>query len=124
MGSCPHLFSITKGTSPPKYLRELFARQPGKAQTERIMVPAKTSSLLIAELEFEQTVIEEIRVNGNLFLRDATLSKGALVWVPAQPGDVVELTGYYVARASSPTDPWLRNLLIQEFLEQAVRMSS
>ena len=124
MGSCPHLFSITKGTSSPKYLRELFARRPGKAQTERIMVPAKTSSLLIAELEFEQTVIEEILVNGNLFLRDATLGKGALVWVPAQPGDVVELTGYYVTRASSPTDPWLRNLLIQEFLEQAAPMSS
>ena len=119
MGSCPHLFSITNGTGPPKYLRELFARQPGKAQTERIKVSADTDSLLIAELELEQTIIAEILVNGRPFLRNATLNKGALVWVPVQPGDVVELTGYYVARAASPTDPWLRNSLIQEFLEQA-----
>lgn len=124
MGSCPHLFSIMKATSPPKYLHELFARQSGKAQTERIIVSAETGSLLIAELEFEQTIIEEIRVNGNLFLRDATLSKGELVWIPVQPGDVVELTGLYVARATSPTDPWLRNLLIHEFIEQAAPRSS
>jgi HNH endonuclease len=119
MGSCPHLFSITNGTRPPKYLRELFARQPGKAQTERIKVSTDTDSLLIAELELEQTIIEEILVNGNPFMRNATLNKCALVWVPVQPGDGVEMTGYYVARAASPTDPWLRNSLIQEFLDQA-----
>ena len=75
MGSCPHLFSIGVGSPVPRYLRELFARQPGKAQTERIIVTAETSTLLIAELEFEQTIIEEIRVNGNPFLKNATLPK-------------------------------------------------
>lgn len=71
------------------------------------------------ELELEQTIIEEILVNGNPFLRNATLNKGALVWVPLQPGDGVEMTGHYVARAVSPRDPWLCNSLIQKFLDQA-----
>jgi len=88
-------------------------------QTERIKVSTDTDSLLIVELELEQTIIEEILVNGSPFLRNATLNKGALVWVPVQPSDVVEMTGHYGARAASPTDPWLRNSLIQEFLDQA-----
>lgn len=118
MGSCPHLFSMINGTSVPKYLGELFAQQPAEVQTERIIVSADTTAFLIAELEVEQTIIEEILVNGNSFLRNATLNKGAMVWIPVQHGDVVELTGYYVAQAVSQTDPWLRNSLIHEFLKQ------
>lgn len=67
MGSCPHLFAIQNGRATLKYLRELFARVPGKVETEHITVSTGTTALLIAELESEQTTIDSIRVNGKSF---------------------------------------------------------
>ena len=46
------------------------------------------------------------------------LEKGTEIWIPVQSGDVVELTGYYVAQVAGVTDPWLRNSLIYEFLKR------
>lgn len=118
MGSCPHLFSLQNGTGALKYLRELFARQPGNMQTERITVSTGTTALLIAELESERTIIDHIRVNGKSFSRSVILEKGAKIWIPVQSADVVELTGYYVTQVAGTTDPWLRNSLIYEFLKR------
>ena len=118
MGSCPHLFAMQNGRATLKYLRELFARVPGKMQVEHIIVSADTTTLLIAELESEQTTIDSILVNGKCISRSTILEKGGKIWIPVQSGDVVELTGYYVAQVAGATDPWLRNSLINEFLKQ------
>jgi len=124
MGSCPHLFAMQKSSATLKYLRELFARVPGKVQMEHIIVSSDTSALLIAELEPEQTTIDYIRVNGKYVSRSVILEKGTRIWIPVQLGDVVELAGYYVAQMAGTTDPWMRNSLIHEFLEQAAPISS
>ena len=60
-------FCNTKCRATLKYLRELFARVPGKVETEHITVSTGTTALLIAELESEQTTIDSIRVNGKSF---------------------------------------------------------
>lgn len=115
-GSCPHLFSYGCDGRSLRYLGELFARQPGSSMTERLVIPQGTAALLIAELETEQTTIEEIRINGQIHLSHLSLQKGDMVRLPGRPGDVIELSGYYTAGLTALPDPWVRNCLIHEFM--------
>jgi 5-methylcytosine-specific restriction endonuclease McrA len=117
-GSCPHLFSIRNGKW--LYCGELFARRPGNLEVEQIIVRKGTTALLICELELETTMIEEIRLNGQIIKDYLTLSTGEVVQIPVRHGDVVTLRGYYIARGSNPTDPWLRNSLIRNFVKSAI----
>ena len=115
-GSCPHLFATTPDSRFPRYLGELFARQAGRSQTERVIVPAGIRALVIAELETERTTIEEIRVNETRRISLVDLERGDVLWVPVEPGDVVDLRGYYTAAGETAPDPWLRNCIIGEFM--------
>jgi hypothetical protein len=113
-GSCPHLFSVRNGKL--FYCGELFAHRPGKLEVVQIIVRKGTTALLICELELETTMIEEIRLNEQIINDHVSLSTGEVVHIPVCHGDVVTLRGYYIARGSNPTDPWLRNSLIRNFV--------
>jgi hypothetical protein len=89
-------------------------------EVEQIIVRNGTTALLICELELETTMIEEIRLNGQIIKDYLTLSTGEVVQIPVRHGDVVTLRGYYIARGSNPTDPWLRNSLIRNFVKSAI----
>ena len=115
-GSCPHLFGCAVEGRSVRYLGELFARQPGRSQTERVIVPEGTTALLIAELEQESTTIERVRVNGRLYSSVIFLNKGDTVELAVRSGDAIELTGFYTARHSGLPDPWLRNSVVHEFM--------
>jgi hypothetical protein len=116
MGSCPHLFARCKNLMRLRYMRELFAQKPQELQTEQVIVSSEVDALLIAELEEEQTNIDEIRVNGETYLRGLLLEKGDSVWIPVQPGDIVELIGCYFRIVEGQINPWRRNTLVSEFL--------
>ena len=116
-GSCPHLFSIRSGRF--VYCGELFARQPGKFEVEQVIVGEGITALLICELELETTMIEEIRLNERIIKDHLTLTTDEVARIPVRHGDVVTLRGYYISRGSNPTDPWLRNSLIRNFVRQS-----
>jgi hypothetical protein len=113
-GSCPHLFFVRNGRL--VYRGELFARQPGKLEVEQIIVGEETTALLICELEMETTTIEEIRLNDRVIKNCLILNTGEVAHIPVRHGDVITIRGYYVARGSTPPDPWLRNLLVRNFV--------
>src|SRR6266849_3490341 len=122
-GSCPHLFACTADSHLPRYLGELFTRQAGGSQSEHLIVTGGIRALVIAELETESTTIEEIRVNGTRRTSLVHLERGDVLWVPVQPGDVVDLRGYYTAAGGTAPDPWLRNCIIGEFMMSASSFS-
>jgi len=118
MGSCPHLFfKDTNGTM--TYVRELFTKYPGKSMQETILVPASVCTLIIAELEDEETFIESVSINEASKLSSITLSKGENYLIEVAPFDVVGLRGFYIGQKENipfSHKKVLRNSLISNYL--------
>lgn len=118
-GSCPHLFAVESERTTRKYLRELFARTPGKRATESILVERGIRALIIAELEPERTILNEVRVNGRLSLKGLTLNQGQSLQVEVCSGDLVQITGQYDSLPGARPEPWERNRRVNEFILRA-----
>lgn len=116
MGSCPHLFCVSSESGTRKYLGQLFARTPGKKATETLLVQSGTTALVIAELEPERTILDHIRVNGQIFLEGLILTQGQSLLVDVYPGDVVEITGQYESPSGARPNPLERNRVISNFI--------
>ena len=93
------------------------------AKSIRLIVPAGIRDLVIAELETERTTIEEIRVNEARRISLVNLERGDVLWIPVEPGDVVDLRGYYTAVGEAAPDPWLRNCIVSEFMSAGLTSS-
>lgn len=118
MGSCPHLFfEESNGTT--SYARELFTKYPGESMQETILVPANVNSLIIAELEDEETFIETVTINEQHKLSNIKLSKGESYRIEVLPFDTVSLQGYYISQKENiPAGhkTVLRNSIISKYL--------
>jgi hypothetical protein len=115
-GSCPHLFAVSTDPSVVHYVRELFGRQPGRLQRESLVVPDAVQELILAELEPERTWIEQVRVNGAQRATDLHLNQGDATVIAVQPGDMVEVMGYYTTKHQALLSPWHRNCVVEDFL--------
>lgn len=115
-GSCPHLFAVSTDPRFVHYLRELFGRQPGRSQRERLIVPVAVRELILAELEAERTWIQDIRVNGRRRASGLQLNQGDALVIAVQPGDIVEILGHYTTNHQTLLSPWQRNCLVEDFL--------
>jgi hypothetical protein len=118
-GCCPHLFLEQFVDASLMYWGELWARAPELVQASSLEVPDGVSALLLAELEFESTHVEEICVNSRVVVGRCILRRGQQLRVPVKPGDSVQLVGYYIPNPSvrdRKPDPWWKNVVITQFM--------
>lgn len=116
VGSCPHLFFLDPMRRSPRYAGELFSRQPGANQMHTIRVPFGVSTIVIAELEPERTVIEQISVNGRECYTSVVLEQGQSLMIEVESDDVVDIIGMYKAILTAPRQPLYRNRLIRQYI--------
>lgn len=92
-GSCPHLFFKNSDIF---YARELIARCESKIGKDQFKVPENVDTLIIAEIEDEQTEIIYLSVNGSTLLRNICLKKFEYLEIPVKPGSNIEVVGKYI----------------------------
>jgi hypothetical protein len=92
-GSCPHLFFKDNNIF---YARELLAHCESKIGSDHFKVPENVDTLIIAEIEDEQTEITHIKINGTTLLENIYLKKSEYLEIPVKPGSTVEMVGKYV----------------------------
>ncbi len=119
VGSCPHLFAYEPGRTSPRYMAELFARQPGVSQVHRFQVPLGIKAFAITELEPEQTVIEQISVNDRVEVAGVVLGQGQAVRLEVNAGDRIVIVGRYETNLTAPQQPWIRNGLIRQYITRS-----
>ncbi|BCA55955.1 hypothetical protein W02_30950 [Nitrospira sp. KM1] len=124
MGSCPHIFFLGQETILPEYYGELFAKQPGESHQEIIIIPSGIDTVLIVELEPEQTIIEEISINKSLYRTMVRLNQGDALSIPVKSGDLIDLKGHYISKSTAATDPWFRNALVHGFILEGAGLKS
>jgi hypothetical protein len=117
VGSCPHLFAIESGRHSPRYVGELFARKTDVTQTHELLAPPGIKAFVIAELEPERTIIEEITVNGRVRIAGVALTQGQSVSLEVGAGDRIVVVGRYETSIATRQQPWLRNRLIRQYIE-------
>ncbi len=123
MGSCPHLF-YRRLDSKLEYVRELLTQTPGKEMVEEIVFPENVKAFVIAELEDEVTYINSIMINGKITFSNVTLNKGDNLEFDVQPGDKMQLKGYYISQKETVNEEdkvVIRNKIIKEFLKQQAK---
>jgi hypothetical protein len=113
-GSCPHIFAVGEQI---RYLGEIFSLTPSLRQRERFIVPDGIGKLVVAELEAETTIVEQVLINEEKVRSRVNLECGEFIELGVQPGDIVELTGYYIPERFALPDPWFRNIVVYEFMQ-------
>lgn len=122
IGSCPHLFFKSSQTGKIVYFSELFSSKPSQTYTHVINVPDFADEALIAELEWEETYFEEIRMDVLTLIKNVHLQEGDILELKVRPGSMLYLKGYYVPKGVAITralDPWRKNELVSSFLSRA-----
>lgn len=116
IGSCPHLFFEDEHGL--RYVRELFSRLPNETSTEVIHIPDGVTKLIIAELEDEETIIEEIQINGISVRSKCILRTNDTLSHDVKQGDAIVITGRYITSNLKPAPFGIqyRNTLIGRFL--------
>jgi hypothetical protein len=95
-GSCPHLLFMRNGRW--EYVQELFGQSTGEnLQTHILDIPAGVTTVRIAEVEFEETWIRTVQLNGTAVVRDLTLRRGDELDLAVAAGDQLLATGVYLA---------------------------
>jgi len=118
-GSCPHLFFFDGSRKRLTYWSELFSEFPCRSVTHVITVPCSFSSMLIVELEFEETYIELISIDGVPKRRGEHLKRWDFIEVPVQPGQEISITGWYTPSHHSnnlETSPGVKNDFLASFM--------
>ncbi|MDW7690297.1 HNH endonuclease [Flammeovirgaceae bacterium SG7u.111] len=93
-GSCPHLF-FQKNNGDLLYQGEIFNTIPDIMHYHRIKIKHDISKIIIAELEHEKTVIQEIKINGITKISNLTLNHGEELSLEISFNDIFEVKGYY-----------------------------
>jgi hypothetical protein len=118
IGSCPHLFFESARSQRLVYASDLFNRVAGVSQEHVLVAPEGGIGLVVAELEDERTLLQELEVDGKTVARNVTLIKGDAVRVEIASGARVRLRGYYEPLGPTEEQPWLRNCIIATYLRE------
>ncbi|KAA5541156.1 hypothetical protein [Adhaeribacter rhizoryzae] len=98
-GSCPHLFFVKNGKL--KYQGEIFNVLPNQFNKEYIKVPDGVFEVIVAELEQEVTLINQVIVNGNIHDSEIVLKEGEFYSINVFSNDNIELIGKYILNGLS-----------------------
>lgn len=99
--SCPHLFIKQSGRW--IYSGELFTEStPGVAQKHRIEIGENVSAIRISELEFEETIVTQIKYNEKILRENVTLRKGNYVEFSVEGEGSVSISGWYIGGTPRP----------------------
>ena len=106
VGSCPHLyvFDRERGWS---YLHEILSdSSPNRVTCERVFLSENTQRFRIVETDYERTVIESLKFNGEYLIHEpAILQRGdEMEFSIDGPGTLV-ISGWYVANIMVPENP-------------------
>jgi hypothetical protein len=82
------------------YVKELFAKIPGRMNIERFTVPETVDKVIIAELEIEETFIEKLSVDKKVLHERVTLHRGDFLEIKVKAGSSFEIAGRYTTRLS------------------------
>lgn len=117
VGSCPHLFEII-GDGTCRYIGSAFGAAPHAVQRYSIDLRADATSLVVAELEDEETTFREVRIDGRFVAENVVVARGEMLSfdLPGWPVRL-DLVGWYEPkhgqlRAGSAS----RNAAIRDFL--------
>jgi len=115
-GSCPHLFFKRNGQL--KHYCELFTKIPSEFETVTFTVPEGVSEIIIAEIEYETTMLDFIEINGVRVLGPSIMNQGDHYEFKVNRGDKVDLRGLYISNWSSRSfeAQQTRRTLIDKFL--------
>jgi len=91
MGSCPHIFFLSDNI---EYYGEIFTNQSGVTETVDIVCP-NDGKIIIAEIEFETTIISEIKINGIPKYQDILLNRNENFEIGVCKNDIIQITGKY-----------------------------
>jgi hypothetical protein len=93
-GCCPHLFALLDDGR-MDYLGELFSESPGHLVTQSVCFPTNTTELLLAELEYEKTIVKSVIQDGELIAHDTVLRKGDYLRIPVERHTPILFSGFY-----------------------------
>lgn len=123
MGSCPHLFwQMDDGSV--QYGGEILARADGRSGRDTAVVPAGSSTCIIAELEEERTVLRTVKLDEAILVEDKVLCQGDTVVLEVRSGSVIQFCGWYEpceeAQTIRPLCEWAsaRNRIVAQGREQ------
>lgn len=95
-GSCPHVFVRTLSGS-WRYAGEIFASASSAESPSCItcLIPENISVVRIAELEYETTTLQWIRIDGHSVAETVVLERGDWIEMAVQAGQVLSIRGFY-----------------------------
>lgn len=93
-GSCPHLFYETNDFR-LVYKGELFNEMPGVVTSHSFIIGAFVKKVIIAELEHELTIVQNIWLNGIEIFSNVKLSYGQDLRIAVSQNDILEISGFY-----------------------------
>lgn len=94
-GECPYLFARLHDRI--EFIGELFSQvSPSTVVEESVVVPTGAIGLVVAELDHECSVLEEVTVNGHAYATSRVLRRGSWLDIPAAEGDRVTIRGKYL----------------------------
>lgn len=94
VGSCPYLFYRDYNNC-IHYIRELFTRFPGKTTIEKVLISNDVKSVLIVELEDEITIIDHLKLNNAILIKNRALYKGDFIEIEVTDDCFIEIQGRY-----------------------------
>lgn len=117
IGSCPHLF-VVSSEGIPTYTGAAFGLASRREQVEVLTVGDDAAWLVVSELEDEATFLRRVTVDGAVVTSHQWLAPGESIWIQVEPGQQVELVGYYVSHpaAAGRRDPFRRAALVEAHL--------
>ncbi len=101
LGSCPHLFFVRDNTEQTEYLGEILGGVQNKTCVINFTTASSPGKLIIAELEYEKTYLQEISVDNKILARDITLSRGEYSEIKTEPFQNVTIKGHYILMAGA-----------------------
>lgn len=124
-GSCPHLFFVKEEEI--YYGRELLSHCNSKIGIDNFTIPSEVHSIVIAEIEYEITEINWIKIDNKVYARNIKLHKSEFLRIPVLQNSIVEIKGRYIQNSVvdeiSPTGI-VRNNLVNQFFKNLTRNRS
>ena len=120
IGSCPHLFEVDSNGS-LLYIGSAFGAAPLVLQHYSVEPSVAARSVLVAELEDEETTLTSVRLDGEVVAQNVTLARGDTfrIDLPAWPVQL-ELLGWYDPRHSGrQPGSAVRNAYVRDFIAAA-----
>lgn len=94
MGSCPHIFTIDRfGTV--RYLGEILVGEPAIPRISTITIDQSVVTVVLAELEDEQTHISSISQGESKIAADIVLNKGEFITIAPSGTEPIVIAGRY-----------------------------